>query len=80
MHVYPYYRLCLPESVNDGTSALTDELVVPLPRLPVDRLTNGTQNPQAGEVIPAESREQTTPDVYTVNSLNFSVSELDRHV
>lgn len=50
------YGLCLPVSVDHGTSALTDGIVVPLPRLWVDRLPNGTQNPQAGEVIPGGGR------------------------
>lgn len=51
-HLCAYYRLCLPEGVNDGTSALTDHLVVPLPCIRVDRLTHSSQNPQAGEVVP----------------------------
>lgn len=46
------YRLCLPEGVDHRTSALTNGLVVPVPRLWVDWLSDTTQDPQSGEIIP----------------------------
>ena len=34
------YRLSLPESVDNGTASITDDIVVPQPRLRVDWFTN----------------------------------------
>ena len=44
-------RLGLPESVDDCSLELSDMLVEPIPRLWVDRLSDGTQNAQGGEIV-----------------------------
>lgn len=52
VRLFNTYSLRLPECVNHGTPALAHGIVVPEPRLWVDRLTNRTQDLQAGEVVP----------------------------
>ena len=43
--------LSLPESVNDGALLLPDMVVVPVPSLGVDRLTDATQHSEGAEVV-----------------------------
>ena len=43
--------LRLPECVYDSTLGLSDVLVVPVPRLGVNGLANGPEDPQRGEVV-----------------------------
>ena len=41
----------MPEGVNDGTLPLSDVVVVPMPGLGVDRLTDTTQHSEGAEVV-----------------------------
>jgi hypothetical protein len=41
----------LPESINDGTLLLSDVVVIPVPSLGVDRLTNTTQHSEGAEIV-----------------------------
>ena len=43
-------RLCLPPCVYDGTSLAADVAVIPDPGFRIDRLADGSEEPQAGEV------------------------------
>jgi len=43
--------LGLPESVNDGTFLLPDVVVIPVPSLGVDGLTNATQHSEGAKVV-----------------------------
>ena len=54
----------LPEGIDDGAFALADMVVVPVPCLGVDRLTDGTEDAERGEVVAldvvvAETTEET---------------------
>ena len=41
----------LPPGIDDRAAALADRLVIPHPRLGIDRLADGAQQPQAGEIV-----------------------------
>lgn len=43
--------LSLPESIDDGALFLADVVVIPVPSLGVDRLTNGTQYSESTEIV-----------------------------
>lgn len=43
--------LGLPESVHDGTLLLPDVVVIPVPSLGVDRLTDATQHSESAKVV-----------------------------
>ena len=43
--------LGLPPGVDDRAAVATDDLAVPHPRLGIDRLTDRSENPQAGQVV-----------------------------
>src|SRR4030095_12311724 len=46
-------RLGLPPRVDDGAALLPEDAVVPHPRLRVDRLADGAEQPERREVVPA---------------------------
>src|SRR5204862_2309806 len=46
-------RLRLPPGVDDRAALTTDDRVVPEPRLRVDRLADGAEQPQRAQIVPA---------------------------
>lgn len=42
---------CLPERVDNSTLVLPDMLIVPLPRLRIDRLSNTAQHSQTAQIV-----------------------------
>lgn len=47
-----FYRLRLPEGVDNRTALLTHNIIIPKPSLRVYGLTDRTQNTQTGQVKP----------------------------
>ena len=43
--------LCLPESIDDCAFPLANMIVIPMPRLGIDRLSDGTQHTERREIV-----------------------------
>src|SRR5690606_29501366 len=48
---HDHASLGLPPGIDDGTALLPDVLVVPDPCFRIDRLANGAEQPQRGEIL-----------------------------
>ncbi|RUP44289.1 hypothetical protein BC936DRAFT_149675 [Jimgerdemannia flammicorona] len=54
--------LCLPVGIDDCAMALADLFVIPLPRLRVDRLTDGSDDTQGGQIMALDPRVSKTTE------------------
>ena len=52
--------LGLPPGIDDRAAPAADDLVVPHPRLGVDRLADGPQEPEARQVVPLRGTARPT--------------------
>lgn len=58
IHSAQTHSFCLPEGINDRTPPLTNHVVVPQPRLRVDRLPHCSQNLQRCSAVPVWWKRQ----------------------
>lgn len=64
-----FYRLCLPEGVDNWTPLLSHNIVIPEPGLRVYGFTNRTQHTQTWQIIPKRERDNITVKINTLSFL-----------